>query len=191
MTMRCSASPTWPAMAAPSSNEIRTLAASAAPLARLGRRDEARKRLDKAFARLAEHKLYPAQQITWAAKPTKPCGPKPNSKLPNVEPKSTAICCRPSSPRPICPTPYRSPTSTATPPASTAKPASAPKPPASKPPPRTLASLGQETPQQPLHPPPNAVGQAGPGLSSCAPPNRIARSIPVAPPSPSKKRFRK
>ncbi|MEO8368633.1 MAG: serine/threonine-protein kinase [Candidatus Solibacter sp.] len=47
-----------------SSNEIRTLAASAVPLARLGRRDEARKRLEKAFARLAELKLYPAQKIT-------------------------------------------------------------------------------------------------------------------------------
>jgi hypothetical protein len=46
------------------SNEIRTLAGSVAPLLSLGRRDEARKRLDLAFTRLAGLKLYPIQQIT-------------------------------------------------------------------------------------------------------------------------------
>lgn len=44
-------------------NEVRTLAASAYPLQRLGRTAEARKRLDAAFERLRQLKLYPAEQI--------------------------------------------------------------------------------------------------------------------------------
>ena len=44
-------------------NEARTLAASAYPLQRLGRAAEARKRLDGAFERLSQLKLYPATQI--------------------------------------------------------------------------------------------------------------------------------
>ena len=44
------------------SNEIRTLAASISPLLRLRRRDEARKRLDRAMARLAVLKLYPSKR---------------------------------------------------------------------------------------------------------------------------------
>jgi tetratricopeptide (TPR) repeat protein len=44
-------------------NEARTLAASAYPLQRLGRTAEARKRLDAAFERLSQLKLYPAEQI--------------------------------------------------------------------------------------------------------------------------------
>jgi serine/threonine protein kinase len=44
-------------------NEIATLAASADPLLRLGRREEARRRLDAAFVRLAKLNLYPAARI--------------------------------------------------------------------------------------------------------------------------------
>ena len=44
-------------------NEARTLAASTYPLQRLGRKAEARKRLDAAFERLSQLKLYPAKQI--------------------------------------------------------------------------------------------------------------------------------
>jgi hypothetical protein len=44
-------------------NEARTLAASTYPLQRLGRNVEARKRLDAAFERLSQLKLYPAERI--------------------------------------------------------------------------------------------------------------------------------
>jgi tetratricopeptide (TPR) repeat protein len=44
-------------------NEARTLAASTYPLQRLGRASEARHRLDAAFERLRQQKLYPAEQI--------------------------------------------------------------------------------------------------------------------------------
>jgi tetratricopeptide (TPR) repeat protein len=44
-------------------NEAATLAASTYPLRRLGRPEEARKRLDAAFARLSQLKQYPAEQI--------------------------------------------------------------------------------------------------------------------------------
>ena len=44
-------------------NEARTLAASTYPLQRLDRTAEARKRLDAAFERLSQQKLYPAEQI--------------------------------------------------------------------------------------------------------------------------------
>jgi tetratricopeptide (TPR) repeat protein/predicted Ser/Thr protein kinase len=44
-------------------NETRTLAASTYPLQRLGRTAEARKRMDAAFERLGQLKLYPADQI--------------------------------------------------------------------------------------------------------------------------------
>jgi serine/threonine protein kinase len=44
-------------------NEIATLAASTDPLLRLGRRAEARRRLDAAFDRLGRPKLYPAGRI--------------------------------------------------------------------------------------------------------------------------------
>jgi tetratricopeptide (TPR) repeat protein len=44
-------------------NEIATLAASTDPLLRLGRRDEARRRLDAAFVRLGKLNLYPAGRI--------------------------------------------------------------------------------------------------------------------------------
>src|SRR5713226_6369892 len=44
-------------------NEASTLAASAYPLQRLGRAAEARERLNAAFERLSQLKLYPAEQI--------------------------------------------------------------------------------------------------------------------------------
>jgi len=44
-------------------DEVRALAGSAYPLQRLGRPVEARERLDTAFIRLTELKLYPAEQI--------------------------------------------------------------------------------------------------------------------------------
>jgi serine/threonine protein kinase len=44
-------------------NEARAMAASAYPLQQLGRAAEARKRLDAAFERLSQLKLYPAKQI--------------------------------------------------------------------------------------------------------------------------------
>jgi hypothetical protein len=43
--------------------EINALTASTYPLRQMGRADEARARLDAAFARLSELKLYPAEQI--------------------------------------------------------------------------------------------------------------------------------
>ena len=45
------------------SNEARALAASTYPLRQLGRSAEARRRLDDAFSRLREIKLYPAEKI--------------------------------------------------------------------------------------------------------------------------------
>jgi tetratricopeptide (TPR) repeat protein len=47
--------------------EVTVLAASSDPLLRLGRRAEARSRLDKAFARLAQLKLYPSTRIELGA----------------------------------------------------------------------------------------------------------------------------
>ena len=44
-------------------NEVRALAASTYPLLKLGRRAEARKRLDAVFERLGQLKLYPAERI--------------------------------------------------------------------------------------------------------------------------------
>jgi tetratricopeptide (TPR) repeat protein len=51
------------ANAATSRNEAETLAASVVPLLRLGRRAEARKRLDAAFDRLRSLKQYPAETV--------------------------------------------------------------------------------------------------------------------------------
>ncbi|MEO8594420.1 MAG: serine/threonine-protein kinase [Candidatus Solibacter sp.] len=45
-------------------NEIRTLAQSVGPLLRLNRGEDARQRLDTAFARLAQLKLYPAERVS-------------------------------------------------------------------------------------------------------------------------------
>jgi tetratricopeptide (TPR) repeat protein len=50
-------------------DEVRALARSTYPLRQIGRSDEARKRLDIAFSRLSELKLYPAEQVELGSEP--------------------------------------------------------------------------------------------------------------------------
>jgi len=50
-------------------DEVKALAGSSYPLQRLGRSAEARQRLDAAFSRLSQLKLYPAEQIPLGSEP--------------------------------------------------------------------------------------------------------------------------
>ena len=61
-------------------DEVRALAGSTYPLRRLGRAVDARQRLDAAFERLRQLKLYPAEQVDLGRKPTTRCVRSPTTR---------------------------------------------------------------------------------------------------------------